>query len=105
MRKGNIDKTAKALGISQRRVHGLVAEGVFPRPQRGMHDIAKCRRLYERYRLATDKAYRIQCEREACQRRNYALWIKAEETDAPSWHTKRLAYGELELTHGRHTDR
>jgi AraC-like DNA-binding protein len=29
MRKGNIDQLARELGISQRRVHRLVAEGVF----------------------------------------------------------------------------
>jgi len=69
MKKGNIDKTAIALGISQRRVHGLVAEGALPRPRNGRHDIAKCRVHYEAYLRRTNKAYRIQCEREECQRR------------------------------------
>jgi hypothetical protein len=69
MRKGNIDKTAIALGISQRRVHGLVAEGVLPKPRNGRHNIAKCRVLYETYLRRTNKAYRIQCEREEFQRR------------------------------------
>jgi len=68
MRKGNIDKTAVALGISQRRVRGLVAEGVLPQPSCGIHNIAKCRRLYEQWRLERNKAYRIQKEREQCQR-------------------------------------
>jgi hypothetical protein len=68
MRKGNIDKTAIALGVSQRRVHGLVAQGVLPKPKCGVHNIAKCIALYDRYRIATDKAYRIQKEREQCQR-------------------------------------
>ena len=68
MQKGNVDKTAVALGISQRRVHGLVAEGVLPKPSRGVHKIAKCRRLYEEYRIRTDKAYRLEKEREQCQR-------------------------------------
>jgi len=64
MRKGNIDKAAIALGVSQRRVHGLVAEGVLPKPKRGMHKIGKCKALYEAYRLAHDKAYRIAKARE-----------------------------------------
>ena len=69
MRKGNIDKTALALGISQRRVHGLVAEGVLPKPRNGRHNIAKCAVLYEAYLRRTNKAYRIQCEREEVQAR------------------------------------
>jgi hypothetical protein len=68
MRKGNIDKTAVALGISQHRAHGVVAEGVLPKPRNGMHNIAKCRTLYQAYRLSKDKAYRIQMEREQLQR-------------------------------------
>jgi hypothetical protein len=67
MIKGNIDKTAAALGLSQRRIHGLVAEGVLPKPRRGIHRVAKCASLYEQYRLATDKEYRLQKEREQCQ--------------------------------------
>ena len=68
VRKGNIDKVAIALGISHRRVHSLVAEGVLPKPKRGMHRIGKCVQLYEQYRLSCNKAYRIQKEREECQR-------------------------------------
>ena len=64
MRKGNIDKTAVALGVSQRTVHGLVAEGVLPKPKNGIHNIRKCQELYEVYRLRHDKAYRIQRDRE-----------------------------------------
>ena len=68
MQKGNVDKTAVALGISQRRVQGLVAEGVLPKPKRGQHRIGKCIQLYDQYRLSCNKAYRIQKEREECQR-------------------------------------
>ena len=68
MRKGNIDKVALALGISQRRVHGLAAEGVIPHPKDGRHDVPTCRKLYKAYKLASDKTFRIQKERERAQR-------------------------------------
>lgn len=68
VRKGNVDKLAECLGISPRRVHGLVAEGVLPKPKRGMHKIGKCIKAYEQYRLECDKAYRLQKEAAQCQR-------------------------------------
>ena len=68
MRKGNVDKIAAALGISPRRIRGLVAENVLPKPKRGIYNIGKCVRAYEQYRLETNKRYRMQRQAEQCQR-------------------------------------
>jgi hypothetical protein len=62
MRKGNIDQVARELGISQRRVHGLVAEGVLDRPVNGVHDIAKCVAAYLAYCIARDKEFLLAYE-------------------------------------------
>lgn len=85
MKKGNIDLVARKLGISQRRVHELVAEGVFDRPRNGMHKIAKCVVDYLVYRIARDKDFLLAYEAAKVQqdadagrpiRMSIALWAR-----------------------------
>jgi transcriptional antiterminator len=44
-----IDKIAKALNLSDRRVRQLVQEGVFPREAHGLYDLAKCLLAHHHY--------------------------------------------------------
>jgi hypothetical protein len=62
MRKGNIDQVALKLGLSQRRIHELVAEGVFDRPVNGIHEIGKCVVAYLAYCIVRDKEFLLAYE-------------------------------------------